>query len=467
MFPQQLQMAQNLSRIGWSPFLQASAVPGPSEAVSMATWLEAVNGIRAARRALVSDGQRYGWDNGLRFASDGTVLKPLQSTKYQCGQCGDNQFERDVYINIKDPSMDWQGSLNLICRECWNAHQVDYRNQWNRVDWHKACIEQWLQRELMSREHYEHRVSCCRRARKHIHVHGEIENRWMYRENLSQAIGSKASSEKLMSAQQNEMLEAFEEWRDQWIQKTQDRSHVTDMDVEECISTPFMELVDKVLPGVDEYYICRQKSCSMVCLSTHWVNNYPSGQYRCPACGEMYRPWNSRPSQWKTNKVYIAYDEVGLQVGKAELAAGSSEVLDHRNLVRIFPVMWPDTSTQVMIDRIKAIFLNIEQELIALPSKERLEVVLQNLSVTPPHKAFETHQFLPETKAHIDHLNAVQSYKKLPWKYDHIENGYMGIKLGPEHNLDQPLEQVDLLRVWGLAVCLADKGIQGISVSLT
>jgi hypothetical protein len=232
------------------------------------------------------------------------------------------------------------------------------------------------------------------------------------------------------------------------------------MDCEETTSTPFMELVDKVLPGVDEYYICRQKHCSMVCLSTHWVNNHPNGQYRCPACGGLYRPWHRRPSNWMTNKVFIAYDEVGLQEGKAELAAGSSDGLAHKNLVMIFPIMWPDTATQVLIDRIKAIFFDIEQELIALSPKDRLEFVLQNLSVTAPHKAFEQHQFLPETKAHIDYLNAVQGYKKLAWKYDHIENGYMGIKLGPEHNLDEPLEQVDILRMWGLSRCLADRALK-------
>jgi hypothetical protein len=426
----------------------------------MATMMRAINDRRAVRRGWGSSGKGYGSDNGLRWTSDGTLLQQLESTKYQCVQCGGNKYQMEVYINLEDPSMDWQGSLNLICRECWNAQQMDYRNQCKRVDWHKACIQQWFQREVKSKEHFSHRVTCCRMARKHIHVHGEIENRWKYRENLSQAIGSKASSEKLMSAQKVEMLEACEEWEDQWIQKTQDSSHVTDMDVEESISSHFMHLVDKVMPGVDEYYICRQKYCSMVCLSAHWLNNYPGGNYRCPACGELYRPWVSSPSKWVTNKVYIAYDEVGLQVGEAELAAGSSEVLEHRNLVKIFPVIWPDTSTQVLIDRMKATFFNIEQELIALPSKERLELVLHYLSMTPPHKAFQTHQFLPETKAHIDHLNVVQSNRKQPWKYDHVENGYMGIKLGPEHNLDQPLDQEDLLRVWGLAMCLANKRIQ-------
>jgi hypothetical protein len=275
-------------------------------------------------------------------------------------------------------------------------------------------------------------------------------------------------SEKFNPEQQVEVVEVMDNWVDDSIQKVQEPDYVTAMDCEETTSTHIMEFVDKVLPGLDEYYICRQKHCSLVCLSTHWVHNKPSGHYRCPACGEQYRPWTERLGYWKTNKVFVSYDEVGLQEGRAELAAGSSDGLAHKNLVMIFPVMWPDTATQVMIDRIKAIFLDIDKDVIALPPKDRLGYVLENLPAIPPPKFFQQYEFLPETKAHIDGLNACQSKNKAAWQYDHIEkDGYMGIKLGPEHDLDEPMEQGDFLRTWGLSMWLADRAVAGISVSLT
>ena len=43
----------------------------------------------------------------------------------------------------------------------------------------------------------------------------------------------------------------------------------------------------------------------------------------------------------------------------------------------------------------------------------------------------------------------------------------MGIKLGPEHDLDEPMAQVDFLRLWGLSMWLTHKAIDGIPVSLT
>ena len=78
------------------------------------------------------------------------------------------------------------------------------------------------------------------------------------------------------------------------------------------------------------------------------------------------------------------------------------------------------------------------------------------------------HQFSPVQKASIDYLNANQGSKKVAWQYDHIEKaGYMGIKLGPEHDLDEPMAQVDFLRPWGLSMWLTDRAIKGIPVSLT
>ena len=75
---------------------------------------------------------------------------------------------------------------------------------------------------------------------------------------------------------------------------------------------------------------------------------------------------------------------------------------------------------------------------------------------------------MPATKLTIDNLKAVQNDKKVSWQYDHIEKaGYMGIKLGPEHDLDEPMEQVDLVRTWGLSMWLTDRAAKGISVSLT
>jgi hypothetical protein len=124
----------------------------------------------------------------------------------------------------------------------------------------------------------------------------------------------------------------------------------------------------------------------------------------------------------------------------------------------ILPVMWPDTSKCGLVDRVAAIFFSLDQDLMALAPKDRLGFVLENLSVTAAHQAFEQHQFSPVQKANIGYVNANQGSKKAVWQYDHIEKaGYMGIKLAPEHDLNEPMEQVDFLRTWGLSMWLTQR----------
>jgi hypothetical protein len=213
-----------------------------------------------------------------------------------------------------------------------------------------------------------------------------------------------------------------------------------------------------VLPGLNKYWICRQKICSMVCQSIYWIHNSPLAQYRCPACGMQYRPWMKQPGYWTTNMIYVTNDGVALQAVNAELAPGSPDGLALKNQVMIIPVMWANTSLSELIDRIKAIFLDIDRELLAPPPKDRLTFVHANLSKTQPHKAFELKQFSATTEATIDSLNADLSANKVPWQYGHIEkNGYFGIHVDASLDLDEPMEQVDFVRAWWLCLWLSQE----------
>ena len=89
-----------------------SKPPAPTDLISAA----------ALRDAFVHSGQATGSSDGLYDYTPAGDLR-MPSHKYQCSQCGVNHHKSDVYVNRDDPSMDWQGPLNLVCRECWNATQ--------------------------------------------------------------------------------------------------------------------------------------------------------------------------------------------------------------------------------------------------------------------------------------------------------------------------------------------------------
>jgi hypothetical protein len=192
-------------------------------------------------------------------------------------------------------------------------------------------------------------------------------------------------------------------------------------------------------------------------LSKYWIHNKPYHQYRCPACGEQYRPWQELPAYWRTNRVYVTHDLVGLRTGRDE----SDDVMflpvmdtdAHHNQVMILPVLW---LAETDIDRIKWILRDLEEEFFDLEPEHRLGFVLVHLSFTAPPRIFERFSFLPETKAAIDHLNSQPA--SFPWQYDHIErDGYMGIKIGPEHDMDEPMEQEGFIRTWFLSMWLTER----------
>ena len=279
------------------------------------------------------------------------------------------------------------------------------------------------------------------------------------------AISFTIGTRKLRADQQVVVAKVMDHWVDEWATKVKNPDYAPAMDCEETTSTHLIEFVDQVLPGLDEYFICRQKTCSLVCNSTNWIHNHPNGQYRCPACGEQYQAWKDQPGYWRTNKVYITYDEVGLQEGKAELAPGSSDGLAHTNQVMIFPLRWPEAATSVMIDRIKAIFWDIDTDLLAEAPKDRLTFVLNTIMTTLIIKAFGLKPLTAATKLVIDNLNSSPAANKVKWNYSHIEkNGYFGIHLDEKHDLDEPMEMVDLLRTWGLSRWLAERAAAGISI---
>jgi hypothetical protein len=234
------------------------------------------------------------------------------------------------------------------------------------------------------------------------------------------------------------------------------------MESEGELTQDFMPFLNTVWKGSDEYYMCRLKHCSMLCLSKYWIHNKPNHQYRCPACGEEYRPGQEFPAYWRANRLFVAHDLVGLRSGRDE----SEEVMilpvmdshAHHNQVMILPVMWPEDTD---IDCIKRILQDLEYEFFDQEQGHRYGFLLSYLSFSAPPKIFERLTLLPETKAAIDHLNSLPAYNhRSVWQYDHIQrDGYMGIKIGPEHDLDEPVSREDFIRTWFLSMWLTEAAL--------
>ena len=49
--------------------------------------------------------------------------------------------------------------------------------------------------------------------------------------------------------------------------------------------------LSEIMNRMDDYYMCRRKACCFVGPNTHWIKSASGGQFRCPDCGEKYKPW--------------------------------------------------------------------------------------------------------------------------------------------------------------------------------
>jgi hypothetical protein len=247
----------------------------------------------------------------------------------------------------------------------------------------------------------------------------------------------------------------LDHWINEWgTKEDQNPDYVLAMACEETTSTHIKDFMTQVLPELDEYWFCRHDHCSMVSKSTSWIRNPPSGNFRCPHCGEQRRIYMEVRDCWRTNKVLVIDGQVGL--GNNELATGSSDGHAHATEVTIIPIVWPNVCDSVMIERIEDIFSELDDELLAVQPKDRLKFVLENISGSrPPHKAWKMQHVTPHVRANMDYLNDNMAVNKGMWQYSHIKNGYLGVQLDQFlDELNEPIGLMSLIRNWGLCVWL-------------
>ncbi len=93
------------------------------------------------------------------------------------------------------------------------------------------------------------------------------------------------------------ILECFQRWEQYHLEKAASNQSTT---LREYLSSDkcgehLLDFWREVLPCLDQHFICRNRDCTHVIESAHWLrgiqdHNPPQGQYRCPKCLTLYRP---------------------------------------------------------------------------------------------------------------------------------------------------------------------------------
>jgi hypothetical protein len=398
----------------------------------------------------MGDGAPY----GLRLGDDMTLATHCRMTSpsYKCVFCP-WRFDKNQLMIVS--------SNVMICRRCRNETKAE-DEKIAHMEWELLCSMKWLTYIYEVDSTWQPRVRWVPWVQGHTDPNALACPRYrelLISDSVMLAQNIVADIRKLGKFQQLEMVEVLDTWMDEWFNKVKVPQYVPAMLCSETISAHLMEFVDNVLTGPDEYFICRQKYCLMVCHSNFWIHNYPEGQYRCPSCGEKYQPWKQLPGYVQSNKVFVFVDEDGLQAAKYEPPTVSMDGLPRQNQVMIFPLKWPDIDSRNMIQRCRRIFLDIDQRLLVRPPKDRFGFALEHLSLTAELRPWKHHIFRPNTKDIIDYENSQRgTHEPVEWHYKHIEKvGYQGIQLGTEHNLENPMELECFVRTFGLSLWLLER----------
>jgi hypothetical protein len=65
------------------------------------------------------------------------------------------------------------------------------------------------------------------------------------------------------------------------------------------------QFASELIPGIDNFFFCRQKTCRFIGPNTTWVIEEGHGHDKCPRCTALYRPWKTTSSMVSPNKIMI------------------------------------------------------------------------------------------------------------------------------------------------------------------
>ncbi len=333
----------------------------------------------------------------------------------------------------------------------------------------------WLRRSVSAADHYENRarVRDWGQAIEDAGRRHKGESKKAYRRRLIQRVCAlstalKGGMEDLTERQQEDMTKAMVEWQEDCRKKAENNEfipvlssiHLSDFEA---------QFLSELVPGMDEYFVCRQRTCLTVTHNTSWIHNSPNGQYLCPSCAQQYRPWKMQPGYCKANKVFIVDLRVRPEARPIAVAASSEAVPPGAVAASseavpggavfgeagaeycAYPTIWADTATSTLTNKFKEITCDADTKLENMAPARRLEYVNQFIDSKGHRGYFKPTQLSATVMQEADQRNArMEANCPTQWKYDHLRAGFQTLNLD-ESVMDEPLSQADLILMWGMA----------------
>ena len=145
--------------------------------------------------------------------------------------------------------------------------------------------------------------------------------------------------------------------------------------------------------------------CGYFSISQNWSGDCPEelgGQWRCPICGNQYRPWIEKNHEYRllpaNQLLVVENDDEAMQLPFGpEMKPGG---------IRFLPVWWVDPPVQALEMRVAEIFAEVDKEMAELPTGQLLEKIKDMAEKTGIAKSYFRPMKMTETaKQAIDYQN--------------------------------------------------------------
>jgi hypothetical protein len=242
---------------------------------------------------------------------------------------------------------------------------------------------------------------------------------------------------------------------------SKDPTYVAQYVTTEHFWTPerILDYASKIVPGLDEYYVCRVDECGYFAPNTMWVQEFKAntdecwlpleddpnswngkrvphdfvdvappvswdrGHYMCSMCLDRYEPWNPKNGYIPANKLLVCAPN-----GNEALARALN--MDPQE-VRFWYVWWADTPQAILQRRLQEIALQLVQETKEMNYEELLRHCVKKINAQAERCYFQRFEFKDQHRQTLNNINAGLTGEKKRWRYNHLVEGFLANKAPP------------------------------------
>jgi hypothetical protein len=164
-----------------------------------------------------------------------------------------------------------------------------------------------------------------------------------------------------------------------------------------------LQFLHALTPNLSRFFICRHLSCMYFGANVSWAINGNQMKYRCPMCGQQYRPGQTKQQYLAANHVYV---------------------LQRQGVQWLVLAVWPETAVENWITQVQETYAGLTPE-DGLKSLEELFEEFQ-MAVLKWGIPSEFKELSITSTARWVLEDAKKNQPHEDWRWDHLESGFMG-----------------------------------------